>query len=346
MLALDKHQRPRHDAEIMARPLRIEIADGIYHVTGRVLAREDIARDDKDQKHWLDQLDAVVTRLGWRVFAWVLMSNHFHLFLTTPEPNLSRGMHDLNAGYVNWYNTRHRRRGPLFQGRFYSILVEREYHYWELTRYIHLNPVRAGMVEQPQEYPWSSCLDYLSNRRTPDWLAKDEVLAGHGRTMRAAMREYRGFLREGIRRELPSPFENLVASTLLGSEAFVRRMRQEFGDEEPDVEVPASGDLRPDITPNDVIALTAREYGISESDLCVQGRHNNEPRRVAIHLCRRMTRASLSELGRIFGNVRGQALSYPLKQIRRRLEEDAGLHREVARIEAGIREEWRSGGAT
>jgi REP element-mobilizing transposase RayT len=102
----------------MARPLRIEIEDGVYHVTTRGWERRRIVRSDREREDWLESLDQVVTRCGWRVFAWVLMTNHFHLFVRTPEANLSAGMHDLNSGYASLFNRRYRRAGSLFQGRF------------------------------------------------------------------------------------------------------------------------------------------------------------------------------------------------------------------------------------
>lgn len=108
----------------MARPLRIEFEDGLYHVTVRGWERRQIVRCDRDREDWLRLVDKTVTRCGWRVFSWVLMSNHFHLYLRTPQPNLSAGMHDLNSGSASLFNRRHRRSGSLFQGRFKAILVE------------------------------------------------------------------------------------------------------------------------------------------------------------------------------------------------------------------------------
>lgn len=134
---------------IMARPLRIELENGLYHVTSRGWQRWDIVRDDVDRESWLELLERVARRCGWRVFAWVLMTNHWHLFPRTPQPNLSAGMHDLNSGYASRYNRRHQRVALLFQGRFQAILVEDESHAAGLSRYIHLNPVRAPDRETP-----------------------------------------------------------------------------------------------------------------------------------------------------------------------------------------------------
>ncbi|HUG93402.1 MAG TPA: transposase, partial [Planctomycetaceae bacterium] len=107
----------------MPRQPRLQIADGAYHVTNRGLERRDIVRDDSDRREWYRLFDRAAKRCGWRVFAWTLLNNHFHIFLRTPEPNLSEGMHDLQSGYVSLFNLRHQRNGPLFQGRFHGVLV-------------------------------------------------------------------------------------------------------------------------------------------------------------------------------------------------------------------------------
>ena len=169
----------------MSRPLRIEIENGIYHVTSRGWERRAIVRDDRDREEWFKLLDRVVIRFGWRFFAWVLMNNHFHLFFQTPEANLSAGMHDLNSGYATWFNRRHRRVGALYQGRFKAILVEDESYCWTLSRYIHLNAIRAKMVKRPEDYAWSSYRHYLKARQAPEWLDWRAVLAEIGKVVPA-----------------------------------------------------------------------------------------------------------------------------------------------------------------
>jgi len=160
----------------MARPLRIEIEDGLYHVTSRGWERCVIVHDDADREEWFKLLDRVARRYGWRFFAWVLMDNHFHLFLRTPNGDLSAGMHDLNSGYASWFNRRHHRVGSLYQGRFKAILVEDASYAWTLSRYIHLNPVRAKMVTRPEDHVWSSYRYFLRARDAPDWLDWQTVL--------------------------------------------------------------------------------------------------------------------------------------------------------------------------
>ena len=127
----------------MARPLRIEYSNAIFHVSSRGNARQTIVRDVADRDKWVELLRRSVEEQGWRLFAFALMTNHFHLFLQTPEPNLSKGMQHLNGSFAGYFHARHGTCGHLFQGRFKAIVVESEGHWLELSRYVHLNPVRA-----------------------------------------------------------------------------------------------------------------------------------------------------------------------------------------------------------
>ena len=153
----------------MARPLRIEYPGAHYHVMSRGNERRPIVRDDADREKRLDWLRRTVETYGWRLHAFVLMNNHDHLFLETPQANLSAGMQYLNGSYTSYFNRRYRRAGHLFQGRYQAQLVEEEGYYLEVSRYIHLNPVRAGCVERAERYLWSSYPGYHNPRRAIAW---------------------------------------------------------------------------------------------------------------------------------------------------------------------------------
>lgn len=172
----------------MARPLRIEVAGGLYHVTARGDRREDIYADETDRLHWLSIFGDVCDRFNWRCHGYCLMTNHYHLVVETPEANLSRGMRQLNGVYTQTFNRRHGLVGHLFQGRFKGILVEREAYLLELSRYVVLNPVRAGMVSDAGDWPWSSYRAMLGKVGAPDWLETDEVFGRFGQDRVTARR--------------------------------------------------------------------------------------------------------------------------------------------------------------
>ena len=158
----------------MPRHVRIEYAGAMYHVMARGDRREEIVKDDEDRRTFLRTLGEGCKRSGFRVHAYVLMSNHYHLLLETPEANLSRGLGWLQNAYTRRINVRHRLWGHVFGGRYKSVVVEPGNCFWVLMDYIHLNPVRAGMVKESaglESYPWSSVKNYLSSAQgRPEWL--------------------------------------------------------------------------------------------------------------------------------------------------------------------------------
>jgi putative transposase len=183
----------------MPRRPRIEAAGATHHVTSRGNRRQPIYADALDRRRYLALLGDVVSRCRWRCFGYCLMTNHVHLIVETPEPNLGLGMHRLNTLYAQWFNWRWDLDGHLFQGRFGSELVESEWHMLEATRYVVLNPVRAGICRLPPQWPWSSYRALTGQRRAPAFLAVDDLLAYFGSSPASAMRAYEEFVRQGIR---------------------------------------------------------------------------------------------------------------------------------------------------
>ncbi len=206
----------------MARPLRIEYEGAVYHITSRGNARQRIFLDDKDRTAFLETLAEAVDRYRWNCHAYCLMSNHYHLLIETPSPNLSRGMQLLNGVFTQRFNRHHKRFGHVLQGRYKAILVERESHLLELARYVVLNPVRAKMVRSARDWPWSSYRATSGQVEAPEFLHTDWILAQFDSNRDRAARAYRRFVRQGRGIDV---WEGLRAGSLLGSEDFVERMR-------------------------------------------------------------------------------------------------------------------------
>ncbi|BCR05644.1 transposase [Desulfuromonas versatilis] len=178
--------------------------------------------DDQDRGKFLAILGQVVRRFNWLCHAYCLMGNHYHLLIETPEGNLSAGMRQLNGVYTQAFNRAHNRDGHVFKGRFKAVLVEKQSHLLELCRYVVLNPVAAGMVNRPEEHPWSSYLATLGETPTPPFLTTDWVLGNFSRTPAAARRHYQQFVADGLAKE-ETPWSQLVGQIFLGSEAFIRQ---------------------------------------------------------------------------------------------------------------------------
>jgi putative transposase len=208
----------------MSRPLRLEFAGALYHVTSRGDRREDIYRCDDDRRDWLDVLGGVCLRFNWVVHGYCLMSNHYHLLLETVDGNLARGMRQLNGLYTQDFNRRYGLVGHLFQGRYKAILVQKENNLLELTRYVVLNPLRARMVESLDDWPWSSHPFVTGQDEPPPWLDTEWLLGQFGTQRGEALKAYLQFVQAG--RGLPSPLEKVRHQLVLGDDAFAERHRQ------------------------------------------------------------------------------------------------------------------------
>ncbi len=154
----------------MARPLRLELAGGLYHITSRGDRRENIYDNDEDRKKWLENLGNTCRRFNWRCHAYCLMDNHYHIVIETAEANLSKGMRQLNGVYTQYYNRQHGRVGHVFQGRYKGILVERDEYLLELARYVVLNPIRANMIKNIEDWKWSSYNAMIGEEVAQFWL--------------------------------------------------------------------------------------------------------------------------------------------------------------------------------
>ncbi len=207
----------------MARPLRIELAGGLYHVTSRGDRREDIFLDAADRLAWLELFGQVCQRFNWVCHAWCLMDNHYHMVVETAEGNLAQGMRHLNGVYTQIFNRTHRRVGHVFQGRYKAVIVEKDSYLLELARYVVLNPLRARMVKDVAAWPWSSYAAMTGAQAAPEWLQTDWILGQFSEQRRRAINLYIDFVRAGV--GLPSVWEQLSGQVYLGSETFIKRMQ-------------------------------------------------------------------------------------------------------------------------
>jgi putative transposase len=181
----------------MARPPRMQICDGTYHVTSRGNSRRKIFIDESDQIRFLTLFGLVVQLRRWTCHGYCLMPSHYHLLFTTKEADLARGMQRLNSTYAQSFNKRYADVGHVFQGRYYSVLVETERHMVELCRYIALNPVRAGLCDRAEDWPWSSYRAVAGLVEAPAFLSVEETLKYFGNDTSAARRELVDFVSEG-----------------------------------------------------------------------------------------------------------------------------------------------------
>ena len=212
----------------MARPLRIEYPGAFYHVSSRGNESKDIFRDEKDRGRFLSYLESAVIRYKALIHAYCLMNNHYHLLISTPAGNLSQIIRHINGAYTVYFNKRHHRIGHLLQGRYKAILVEADEYAGELSRYIHLNPVRAGIVTLPEGYPWTSYLNYTGKKKAPGWQTTDWLLGYFGKTQAEAQKKYRAFVEAKIGVAGGDPLKEAKASTILGRTEFIEEITVKY----------------------------------------------------------------------------------------------------------------------
>jgi len=314
----------------MARPLRVEYPGALYHITARGVAQQPIFFDDKDRERFLELLGEVHERFGFLFHGYCLLSNHVHLQVETREGNLSRGMQWLGQAYASHVNRRRGRAGHLFQGRFKSAVVEKDAYLHALTRYVHLNPVRAKMVKSPSEYRWSSYRAYLGLAPSPPWLETQETLMRFGRSLREARRAYRAFVEESA---AENPMGELRWGFALGREGFVERAREMLRGRKGDSEVAGLGKAVPRPTLSYIIAAVCESYGIERARLEMKWGRGNEPRDVAVYLASRACGMALREIAPHFGGLSVPALSLASRRVRDRLAEDKKFARRIRSVE-------------
>jgi REP element-mobilizing transposase RayT len=265
----------------------VNYPNAVYHVTARGNGRGTIFFEDADRHRFLRQLCDSLEADSVLLYAYVLMDNHDHLFLETPEANLSAGMHYFNGSYTSYFNRRHDRVGHLFQGRFKGHLIEQTGYFLEVSRYIHLNPVRAKIVVRPADYRWSSYSGYVRAAGVLPWVTYSRVLADFGRKTTLARREYARFVRAGVAEPVPSPFAGAFGGLLVGSERFIAKMRRLLRDRPDDKALPQLAPLRSRPPLQQIAETVAAHFGHDLGEWQPGRRVDDASRAVAAYLARR-----------------------------------------------------------
>jgi REP element-mobilizing transposase RayT len=227
----------------VSRPLRIEFPGACYHVTSRGDRQETIYEDNLDRLKFLDVLEEVITSYNWLCHAYCLMGNHYHLVVQTPDGNLSKGMRQLNGVYTQLSNRRHERVGHLFQGRYQGILVDEKAYLLELGRYVVLNPVRAGLVNHPAQWAWSSYRAMMDPARKPEWLSTGPLLSHFSKHRPEAVQKYQRFVAQGSGEG--TIWDHLNRQIYLGDDEFVDRILSASEKSQEALDVPKIQQRRP-----------------------------------------------------------------------------------------------------
>jgi putative transposase len=315
----------------MARQLRIEFEGAFYHITSRGNQRERVYFEDGDRERFLEILKRTRERYGYQLHAYVLMDNHYHLMVETPKANISQTMQNINTSYTVYINKKHRRSGHLFQGRYKGIIVDKDEYLVTLSRYIHLNPVRAGIVQKPEAYRWSSYGFYIDSSNKDTLVNTVDTLLMFSEEKRHAVKAYKDFVDGGIGKE-DNPLEELESGILLGSTAFKERIKALLEKRKEDEEIPQIKRLRSTVQIDRVIETFCRYYGKGSEE--VLQRRNGE-RGMAIYLSKLFSGKKNIEIGKYFG-IKGPAVSNVIRAMEGRMETDKRLKSEIENLKKRV----------
>jgi putative transposase len=312
----------------MARQLRIEYPGAFYHVYSRGNQKQPIFYNDEDRFFFIRVLRDAQKRLDavWCLFCF--MANHYHLGLETPAGNLSRIMHFVNSAYTVHLNKKHERCGHLFQGRFKAILVQADRYARTLTKYIHGNPVRKGLLEAPEEYEWSSCRYYFGTAKPPSWLDTRIILECFGGSTEKLKQEHVRYLSDLNDPSVEREFAKAARTGIMGDLDFIERVRRVY--------------LQGRLTNIDPEILELKRLRTRPSLATIKDRVEHElgdghrfVKKLTIFIAHEYADYRLREIGEFFG-LGPSAVHAAFKRINSELEGHETLGRIVRQVKAGI----------
>jgi REP element-mobilizing transposase RayT len=321
----------------MARPLRIQYPGAVYHVTCRGNERKDIFKDDADRKKMLQILIQSLNIYTVKLYSYVFMNNHFHLLLETPLGNLGEFMRNFNIRYTGYYNRRHSRVGHLYQGRYKSILADKNAYLTILSRYIHLNPIRTGpMAKAPLKerinylikYPWSSLPGYIKTRKREPFIDYAMVLEEYGGDTKRARKGYIKAIIADITGVIEIK-DKILGQSILGTDEFIEWVKEKYVDRQKSEEMPSIKEIHRYRSQEAILKAIKRETGKTIEDIKKdKGIH----RQIAMELLYRMGGMKGKEIGSIM-EIGYTAVSQERKRLREKVEKDKGIRRLMERIE-------------
>ncbi len=318
----------------MARPLRIEYEGALYHVTGRGNERRKIHFTPADYQKFLEYIKTGQDKYGIILHAYVLMTNHYHLIIETPGANLSKAMHHITSGYTMYLNKKRKRSGHLFQGRYKGIVVDKDSYLVELSRYIHLNPVRAKMVEKPEGYPYSSYPYYIT-KKTSDILTTDLILSLQSKNPGDAKRRYKTYVESAVGEEIENPYKKVYGGMILGRGPFIKevlkKLKRQYLQKE---DISHRRMLHGAMELEEILQSVAEHYKVTNEAILT--REAAEARKVTIYLIRKRTAVTNGQVGEYFGGLSYSGVARIIERLKKDMKSDRRLKGRIEKIEKSM----------
>lgn len=321
----------------MGRPLRIEYPGALYHVTSRGNERRNIFLDDADRRKFLGILEEYYDRYGMLIHCYVLMGNHYHLVVETPQGNLIKLMHGINSRYTGYFNRKYTRVGHLFQGRYRGILVDKDAYLLEVSRYVHLNPVRAKVVNKPEQYVWSSYPGYIAKSKEIPWVEYSWILSQFGLDRKTSKKRYQEFVGKAVEESTGSPFGELCGQVFLGKDKFIEKTKRLLQGRQVSQEIVGRNRLRESAKPEDILSAVAAAFNTEKDTLTGKGGGKNTAKKVAIHVIKRYSGLGNQEIGTLFGGMHYSAVSKSSARLETEMAADNALRDLVEEILSNVK---------
>lgn len=327
----------------MSRPLRIQYPDAYYHVTCRGNERKKIFRNHEDHKEFLRLLSRSLDVFEVHLLAYALMPNHFHLLVCTPKGNLSEFMRHFNISYTSAFNRKYHRSGHLYQGRYKAFLIDADNYLLEVSRYIHLNPLRIKSKEPP-EIKWKDLLlndqtslaSYLNQLTRKAFINHAIIMDYFGGDNLKSKNEYKKFVEEGFRDVVPSPLEKGKGIGIIGNDDFIEEIKRLFcNDIESTREQPSLRKLEEVMVPDVLIERYAKLVGMKREELTTKGRQSTE-RAILMELLYRLCRITQPEIGRLLGGIDYSAVSQARKRLQQKINNEPEWKKKYTQIQNNL----------
>lgn len=330
----------------MSRPLRIQYPGAYYHVTCRGNEQREIFRNPDDRKDFLRLLSRSLNIFEVQLLAYALMPNHFHLLVCTPIGNLSEFMRHFNISYTAVFNRKYHRSGHLYQGRYKAFLIDEDNHLLEVSRYIHLNPLRMKS-QKPVGQRWQDLMmdestsfpGYLHLKDRTAFVHYEIILDYFGGESRKSFNDYKKFVAEGMERDLPNPLEKGRGTGIVGSDDFIEDIKEKFrgnkGDKRSYREQPALRELGKQIKPDDLIEQYAQLIQINREELTRKGKQSPQ-RAMLMEMLYRICHITQPEIGKLLGGIDYSAVSQARKRLQIKIESDPVLAKKAIQIQNAL----------
>jgi REP element-mobilizing transposase RayT len=314
----------------MARPLRIEYEGAFYHITARGDEKREIYQSNSDYDRFKGLLEEARDKYSFIVHCYVLMRNHYHLLIETPKANLSKIMHSINSSYTTYFNNSKKLNGHIFRGRYKACLVEPDKYLLELSRYVHLNPVRAEIAKRPEDYPYSSYRSYIQKDRE-DFVYRNLIwkMIAEGR-QEDAVNRYKEFVDNTVGRVLINPLKHAHCGMILGEKAFIKMATQKLKRmNAPKGGASLSADPNTICDSESFIDRICFYFEKSRDDLFNE---KGEWRNIALYLIKKYTSLSNKEIGKFFGNISYSAVAKVYQRCGQKIDNDQKLAKKVKAV--------------